>query len=166
MNKIRREEESVFSWTQKNRGHRPGMSALAIGTIVAGKSSTWSSAPSYSHSCCCFLSVPSMPRIRRRSPVLMAVIWTCSLYGYITEEAKKAGIEGRVYTAFTINKEGKLVNLRLLRGVHPLLDEEAIRVIESAPQIWKPGENRKGEPIDVNYTFPVFFKLVEEWLPE
>ena len=78
------------------------------------------------------------------------------------EEAKKAGIEGRVYTAFTINKEGKLVNLRLLRGVHPLLDEEAIRVIESAPQIWKPGENRKGEPIDVNYTFPVFFKLVEE----
>ena len=78
------------------------------------------------------------------------------------EEAKKAGIEGRVYTQFTITKEGKLTNLKLLRGVHPLLDEEAIRVIELAPQIWKPGLNYKGEPIDVNYTFPVLFSLPKE----
>ena len=78
------------------------------------------------------------------------------------EEAKKAGIEGRVYTRFTITKEGKLTNLKLLRGVHPLLDEEAIRVIESAPQMWKPGLNYKGEPIDVNYTFPVLFSLPKE----
>ena len=77
------------------------------------------------------------------------------------EEAKKAGIEGRVTTQFTITKEGKLIHVRILRGVHPLLDEEAIRVIESAPQIWKPGE-RKGEPIDVTYTFPVIFKLTDE----
>ncbi len=78
------------------------------------------------------------------------------------EEAKKAGIEGRVYTRFTITKEGKLTNVKLIRGVHPLLDEEAIRVIESAPQIWKPGLNYKGEPIDVNYTFPVLFDLPKE----
>lgn len=77
------------------------------------------------------------------------------------EEAKKAGIEGRVTTQFTITKEGKLINARILRGIHPLLDEEAIRVIESAPQIWKPGE-KKGEPIDVTYTFPVIFKLTDE----
>ena len=77
------------------------------------------------------------------------------------EEAKKAGIEGRVTTQFTITKEGKLINARILRGVHPLLDEEAIRVIESAPQNWKPGE-RRGEPIDVTYTFPVIFNLSEE----
>ena len=77
------------------------------------------------------------------------------------EEAKKAGIEGRVTTQFTITKEGKLINVRILRGIHPLLDEEAIRVIESAPQIWKPGE-KKGKPIDVTYTFPVIFKLTDE----
>ena len=77
------------------------------------------------------------------------------------EEAKKAGIEGRVMTHFTITKEGKLINVKILRGVHPLLDEEAIRVIESAPQIWIPGELR-GEPIDVSYTFPVIFKLTDE----
>ena len=77
------------------------------------------------------------------------------------EEAKKSGIEGRVTTQFTITKDGKLINVRILRGVHPLLDGEAIRVIESAPQKWIPGE-RRGEPIDVTYTFPVIFKLTEE----
>lgn len=77
------------------------------------------------------------------------------------EEAKKAGIEGRVTTQFTITKEGKLVNVRILKGVHPLLDEEAIRVIESAPQNWKPGE-RRGELIDVTYTFPVIFTLTDK----
>ncbi|MBP5482683.1 MAG: energy transducer TonB [Bacteroidales bacterium] len=78
------------------------------------------------------------------------------------EEAKEAGIQGRVYTQFTITKEGKLTNVKLLKGVHPLLDEEAIRVIESAPQNWKSGENYKGEPIDVTYTFPVLFSLPKE----
>ena len=78
------------------------------------------------------------------------------------EEAKKAGIEGRVTTSFTITKEGKLVNVRILRGVHPLLDEEAIRVIESAPQKWEAAINHKGEPIDRDYVFPVIFKLPEE----
>ncbi len=77
-------------------------------------------------------------------------------------EAKKAGIEGRVTTQFTITKEGKLTNVRILRGLHPLLDEEAVRVIESAPQLWEPAWNKKGEPIDVTYTFPVIFKLTEE----
>ena len=78
------------------------------------------------------------------------------------EEAKKAGIEGRVTTQFTITKEGKLTNVRILRGVDPLLDEEAIRVIESAPQKWKPAKNKNGEPTDVTLTFPVIFKLNEE----
>ena len=45
---------------------------------------------------------------------------------------------------------------------HKIYPEEAIRVIESAPQIWKPGLNYKGEPIDVNYTFPVLFSLPKE----
>ena len=78
------------------------------------------------------------------------------------EEAKKAGIEGRVTTQFTITKEGKLTNVRILRGLHPLLDEEAVRVIESAPQLWEPAWDKKGEPTDVTYTFPVIFKLTEE----
>lgn len=78
------------------------------------------------------------------------------------EDAKKAGIEGRVVTQFTITKEGKLTNVKILKGVHPLLDEEAIRVIKSAPQKWEPGVNKKGEPIDGTYVFPVIFNLMDE----
>ena len=71
------------------------------------------------------------------------------------EEAKKAGIEGRVTTQFTITKEGKLTNVRILRGLHPLLDEEAVRVIESSPQIWEPACAQKGEATDVTHHIPV-----------
>ncbi len=94
----------------------------------------------------------------------MVVMQTSFLYNehkHYPEEVKKAGIEGRVVTQLTITKKGKLTNVKLLRGVHPLLDKEAIRVIESAPQLWKPGVH-KGEPIDVKYTFPVIFKLTDE----
>jgi TonB family protein len=77
------------------------------------------------------------------------------------EEAKKAGIQGRVTLQFTITKEGKLTDVKLLRGVHPLLDEEAIRVVKSAPQKWTPGK-RKGEFVDVTYTFPVVFQLSQD----
>ena len=78
------------------------------------------------------------------------------------EEARKAGIEGRVTTRFTITKEGKLTKVRILRGIHPLLDLEAVRVIESAPQLWKPGKNHKGETEEMSLVFPVIFMLSDE----
>ena len=74
-------------------------------------------------------------------------------------KAKEAGIEGRVVTQFTITEEGKLTNVRVVRGVHPLLDKEAVRVIKAAPQKWTPGKDLKGEPIDIKYIFPVIFRL-------
>ena len=77
------------------------------------------------------------------------------------EEAKKAGIQGRVTLQFTITKDGELTNVELLRGVHPLLDEEAIRVVKSAPQKWTPGR-KKGEFADVTYVFPVIFQLPKD----
>ena len=76
-------------------------------------------------------------------------------------KAIKAGIEGRVVTQFTITKEGKLKNVKVIRGVHPLLDKEAVRAIKAAPQKWTPGANIKGEPIDINLIYPVIFKLPE-----
>ena len=76
-------------------------------------------------------------------------------------KAQKAGIEGRVLIRFTITKEGKLTNVTVFRGVHPLLDKEAVRVTKAAPQKWTPGENLKGEPVDINYFYPVIFRLPE-----
>lgn len=77
------------------------------------------------------------------------------------EEAKNKGIEGRVIVQFVITEDGKLTNVKILRGIHQLLDKEAVRVVKSAPQAWKPGTVRD-KPVRYTYTFPVFFKIKHE----
>jgi TonB family protein len=76
------------------------------------------------------------------------------------EEAKKNGITGKVYVQFTVNKKGEVTDVKVLRGVAPSLDEEAIRVVKSSP-LWTPGK-QKGEPVDVQFTFPITFELGEK----
>lgn len=73
------------------------------------------------------------------------------------DEAKDQGIDGRVFVQLTIKADGSVGDVELVKGVHPLLDEEAIRVIESSPP-WTPGR-QDGEPVDVVFTMPVTFML-------
>ena len=73
------------------------------------------------------------------------------------DEAKKNNISGRVTLQFTVEADGTVANVKVLRGVNPLLDEEAIRVVSSSPQ-WTPGY-QEGSPVRVTYTFPIIFKL-------
>lgn len=73
------------------------------------------------------------------------------------EDAVKAKKQGRVDLKFTITKEGKVENVKVLRGTFKSLDEEALRVVKSSPQ-WKPGM-MDGKAVSVTYTFPVVFKL-------
>jgi TonB family protein len=73
------------------------------------------------------------------------------------DDAKKAGIQGKVYVSFVINKEGKVVNAKIIRSANPSLDQEAMRVIGLMPE-WKPGME-KGEIVSVQYTLPISFKL-------
>jgi len=73
------------------------------------------------------------------------------------QEAKDKGIEGKVLCAFTVNEEGKVVNVEVLRGADPLLDEASIAVISSSPA-WTPGKH-KGKKVAVAYTFPIIFSL-------
>ena len=70
--------------------------------------------------------------------------------------AKENGIFGDVIVEFTIDVDGSLVDAKIVRGVHPLLDAEALRVILSSPK-WTPGRTR-GKPVEVKFTFPVRFK--------
>jgi TonB family protein len=72
-------------------------------------------------------------------------------------EACKRGIEGRVFVACVINKEGEIERVRIIRSVDPLLDAEAVRVISGMP-VWKPGR-RNGQLTKVSYTFPINFQL-------
>lgn len=73
------------------------------------------------------------------------------------KEAKDNLIHGRVTLKFTVTKTGKVKDVKVLRGVNPLLDNEAVRVISASPD-WTPGQ-QKGRPVDVTYTFPVIFEL-------
>jgi len=75
-------------------------------------------------------------------------------------EAQAGKIQGRVYIQFVINTEGQTEQLKILRGVHPLLDNEAYRVIETMPA-WKPGK-QKGQNVSVSYTVPISFVLSDK----
>lgn len=72
-------------------------------------------------------------------------------------EAKDKGIQGRVITNFVIETDGSISDVQIVRGVDPLLDKEAARVIGSMPK-WKPGVQR-GNEVRVRYTLPVVFRL-------
>ena len=72
-------------------------------------------------------------------------------------EAIAKGAQGRVTVSFTVDKEGNLKDIHVLRSVDPLLDAEAIRLISSMPQ-WTPGKI-KGQPVNVQFTVPVMFRL-------
>ena len=69
----------------------------------------------------------------------------------------KNGVQGRVTLQFTVEKDGSITNVKVLRGVDPALDKEAIRVVSSSPK-WTPGKQRE-RAVPVTYTFPVIFQL-------
>lgn len=73
------------------------------------------------------------------------------------EIAKENGVQGRVTLQFTVEKDGSVTKVRVLRGVDPSLDKEAVRVVSMSPK-WKPGKQRD-RAVPVTYTFPVYFQL-------
>lgn len=76
------------------------------------------------------------------------------------KKAQQEGTQGRVTVQFIVEKDGSISHTSILRGVHPELDAEAMRVINTMPK-WKPGTQR-GEVVRVKYTIPVMFRLSEE----
>ena len=75
------------------------------------------------------------------------------------EECKAEGIEGRVILNFSIGTDGKVTDIKVLRGVHEKLDAEAIRVISMSPD-WTPGMH-EGKVVPVSFTMPITFKFNE-----
>jgi len=73
------------------------------------------------------------------------------------EEAKKSGIEGRVIVRFIVTTAGTVTGVSIIKGVDPLLDTEAVRVI-SMLSGFKPGM-QSGKPVDVWYMAPINFKI-------
>ncbi len=75
------------------------------------------------------------------------------------QEAIEKGVEGRVITNFVVEVDGSVTEALIVRGVDPLLDQEAIRIIEVMPK-WKPAEY-KGKAIRIRFTLPFVFDLNE-----
>ena len=75
------------------------------------------------------------------------------------EQALKDSIEGRVVVAFFIDTDGSVTDPEVVRELHPLLDAEALRVVNLMPK-WKPGY-QNGAPVKVKYNLPITFKMGE-----
>lgn len=71
--------------------------------------------------------------------------------------AQKQKIEGRVLVTFIINRDGSIANIKVVKSVHPLLDNEARRVVKLMPH-WKPGIE-DGKPCRTMFAIPIEFKL-------
>ena len=74
--------------------------------------------------------------------------------------ARDSSIQGRVIVKFTVEKDGSITDVEVVRGVHPALDEEAVRVVSMMPK-WKPG-TQMGDIVRAKFTLPVLFKINQE----
>jgi periplasmic protein TonB len=72
-------------------------------------------------------------------------------------QARRMGIEGKVFVQFVVDKDGSLTEVKAVKGIGAGCDEEAVRVIEGAPK-WKPGKQR-GRSVKVRMILPITFKL-------
>ena len=65
--------------------------------------------------------------------------------------------EGKVFISFVVDKIGRVRNAKVLKGIYPLLDAEALRVVQLLDGQFEPGK-QNNRPVDVSYTIPVTFK--------
>lgn len=104
-----------------------------------------------------FLAVEEMPSFQGgtiekfRSYVQSTVLYP--------EVAIDNGIHGVVHVSFVVNRQGEITSIKILRGVDVLLDDAVKVALQKAPK-WKPGTQR-GKPVNVFYTIPVKFAMLE-----
>ncbi|MFZ5973327.1 MAG: energy transducer TonB [Bacteroidota bacterium] len=86
-----------------------------------------------------------------------------AFYKYVSDkikypaQARRMGIEGRVFVEFVINKDGSISDVRAVKGIGAGCDEEAVRIVQAAPA-WTPGKQR-GKPVKQRMVLPITFKL-------
>ncbi|MCG8308650.1 MAG: energy transducer TonB [Cytophagales bacterium] len=74
-------------------------------------------------------------------------------------KARRIGLEGRVFVEFVVEKDGSLTDVKAIKGIGGGCDEEAVRVISSAPK-WNPGKQR-GRAVRVRMIMPIMFKILD-----
>lgn len=101
-----------------------------------------------------FVVVENQPEFPGGNEAMMKFISDSIRYPVV---AQQKGIQGRVICNFVVMKDGTISDVQIVRGVDPILDAEAVRVLESMPD-WKPGKQR-GQTVNVRFTLPVVFRL-------
>jgi periplasmic protein TonB len=101
-----------------------------------------------------FTVVESMPEFPGGAAKMMEFIAKNIKYPPM---ARESGIQGRVFVNFVVEPDGKVSNVKVLRGIGGGCDEEAIRVVETMPK-WTPGRQR-GKAVRVSFNLPVRFTL-------
>ena len=101
-----------------------------------------------------FFIVEEMPEFPGGDLELRKFIASSIKYPVVAQEN---GIQGKVYVSFVVKKDGSIGRARVVRGVDPSLDTEALRVVRALPK-WIPGRQR-GKQVAVSYTVPINFVL-------
>ena len=101
-----------------------------------------------------------MPQFMGGEKALMKYLVDNCVY---PSQAAKDSIQGRVVVQFIIDSLGYVGNVNVVRSVHELLDEEAVRVVKTLPRFAPGREN--GKAVNSLYTLPVTFKLSSEEVP-
>lgn len=103
-----------------------------------------------------YVIVEDMPEFPGGPAALLKYIAENVVY---PEQAKNDTIQGTVYLKFVVDKTGKVTQTEVIRGVHPLLDEESIKVVNSLPE-WTPGR-QSGKNVDVAMQIPIKFQIAD-----
>jgi len=102
-----------------------------------------------------FLMVEEKPKFMGGDETLFTK-WVAERLVY-PEIAKENSVQGRVTLEFRVNPDGSVSDVKVIRGVDPSLDKEAVRVVSSSPK-WTPGRQRN-KPVRDIFVFPVIFQL-------
>lgn len=101
-----------------------------------------------------FMVVEDMPAFPGGEQKMFEFIAQNTVYPQL---ARESGVTGIVHVYFVVGKDGRVGDVRVLRGIGGGCDEEAVRVVKSMPK-WSPGKQR-GKPVKVQYTIPIRFFL-------
>ena len=101
-----------------------------------------------------YVVVKEMPEFPGGLPALLKYVGDNLKY---PEDAQNNNIQGKVILKFVVNRDGSVNRIEILRGVDPLLDSEAVRVVSILPK-FKPGK-QNGVPVPVWFMLPIVFKI-------
>ncbi|MDD2314284.1 MAG: TonB family protein [Proteiniphilum sp.] len=104
-----------------------------------------------------FVVVENQPEFPGGQAAMMKFLADSIRYPKIAVEN---GIQGRVICNFVVMKDGSVSDVQIVRGVDPVIDAEAVRVLKLMPD-WKPG-TQHGKAVNVRYTLPVVFSLAKK----